>query len=74
MLKYLMLFMASFHVIASANTAEEGKKTEFEDLFSEDELAVFKDGEDAILFDEITQAEEDPEELFNKEDREPFFQ
>ena len=35
-----------------------------EDLFSEEDLAALRDEDEAVLFDEISQSEQDAEELF----------
>ena len=63
----IKLFLAAFMASASAIYAEPVKadsEVAFEDLFSEEDLAALKDEEEAILFDEVSDANQDPEELF----------
>lgn len=47
-----------------AEPAKVDAEIALEDLFSEEDLAALREEDDAVLFDEISQSEQDPEELF----------
>jgi hypothetical protein len=57
----VLMLLGCVHLRAEVKQDQE---IVLEELFTEEDLAALKDEDEALLFDEITQAEQDPEELF----------